>query len=177
VEEEMQTITLPHSVVQDLKETAWQIDLSVLELLSLIVQEETYKNLDTKKDMDNVNKEAWKALSGIVQKPHHVLGQRRRKVREETPEEDGHWVSQADGSLTLSLPIPKYRRDILREMGRVRGASPEEEVARIVQEAFKGDYRPKSEEEWAAQQKAMMRETGHVWRDILRHIWSGGKRR
>lgn len=46
MEEAMQTITLPHSVVQDLKETAWQIDLSVPELLSLIVSEATYKSLD-----------------------------------------------------------------------------------------------------------------------------------
>lgn len=178
VEEEMQTITLPHSVVQDLKKTAWQIDLSVPELLSLIVSEATYKNLDVKKDMDNASREGWKQLRETVfQKPHHILGQRTRKVREETPEEDGHWVSQADGLLTLSLPIPKYRRDILREMGRVRGVSPEEEIARIVREAVKGDYRPKSEEEWDALQKAMMRETGQVWRDILRHIWPGGKRR
>jgi len=52
VEEDMQTITLPPDVVRDLKETAWQIDLSVPELIDLIVQEATYKNLDTKKDMD-----------------------------------------------------------------------------------------------------------------------------
>jgi len=57
VEEEMQTITLSPGVVQDLKETAWQIDLSVLELIDLIVQGATYKNLDTKRDMDRVNKE------------------------------------------------------------------------------------------------------------------------
>jgi hypothetical protein len=177
VEEETQTITLPHSVVQDLKETAWQVDLSVPELLSLIVQEATYKNLDTKKDMDKAGREGWKQLGEtIFQKPHKVLGQRRRKVREETPAEDGHWVSRADGSLTLSLPIPKFRRDILREMGRVRGVSPEEEVARIVQEAIKHDYKPKSEAEWDAQQKVMMRELWQGWRDIFRHIWSGGKR-
>lgn len=132
MEKEMQTITLPHSVVQDLKETAWQIDLSVPELLSLIVSEATYKHLDTKKDMDNASREGTEQLlETVFKKPHHVLGQRRRKVREEIPAEDGHWVSQADGSLTLSLPIPKFRRDILREIGGVRGASAEHEVARI----------------------------------------------
>jgi hypothetical protein len=176
VEEEIQTITLPHSVVQALKETAWQIDMSVPELLSLIVQEATYKNVDTQKDMDHIRSEGLTSIRGIIEKPHHVLGRRRRKVREETPEEDGHWVSDADDSLTLSLPVSKFRRDILREMGRVRGVSPEEEVALIVQEAVKGDYRPRSEEEWAAEQKAMARELGQVWRDILRHIWSGKRR-
>ena len=60
MEEEMQTITLPPGVVQDLKETAWQVDLSVPELIDLIVQGATYKNLDTKKDMDRVNKEGLK---------------------------------------------------------------------------------------------------------------------
>lgn len=177
MEEEMQTITLPHSVVTDLKETAWQIDLSVPELLSLIVQEATYKNLDTKKDIENVNREGSKRIRELFQKPHHLLGQRRRKVREETPEEDGHWVSRADGSLTLSLPIPKYRRDILGEMGRVRGVSPEEEVARIIQEAVKGDYKPKSDEEWVTQQKEITREGWRTMREVFRHIWSGGKRR
>lgn len=176
MEEEMQTITLPYSVVQDLKETAWQVDLSVPDLLSLIVQEATYKNLDTKKDMDKVTSEGWKGIRKLFQKPHHVLGLRRRKVRETTPAEDGHWVSHADGSLTLSLPMPKFRRDILREMGRVRGASPEEEVGRIVQEAVKDDYRPRSEEEWIAQQKALTRESWQVFRKILRHIWSGSRR-
>ena len=175
---EMQTITLPHSVVQDLKETAWQMDLSVPELLSLIVLKATLKHLDTKKDMDEAGREGWKQVREFTfQKPYKVLGQRRRKVREDTPEEDGHWVSREDGSLTLSLPIPKYRRDILREMGRVRGASQEEEVARIVQEAVKDDYRPRSEEERDIRQEEIRREFWQMWRDIFRHIWSGGKRR
>ena len=177
MEEEMQTITLPRSVVQDLKETAWQVDLSVPELISLIVQKATYKNLDTKKDMDKVNREGWKQLrESLFEKPHHLFGRRRRKVREETPAEDGHWVSQTDGSLTLSLPISELRRDILREMARARGVTPEEEVARIIQEAVKDDYRPRSEEEWVTKQKSDMRELGQVWRDIFRYIWAGRKR-
>ncbi len=178
MEEEMQTITLPHSVVQNLKETAWQMDMSVPELLSLIVLGATLQQPYTKKDMDELGREGWKQIREFTfQKPYKVLGQRRRKVREETPEENGHWVSEADGSLTLSLPIPKYRRDILRETARGRGVSPEQEVARIVQEAVKHDYMPRSEEERDIRQKEMRRELWQVWRDIFRHIWSGGKRR
>lgn len=177
MEEEIQTITLPHSVVQDLKETAWQMDLSVPELLSLIVLRATFKHLDTKKDMDEAKREGWKQVREFTfQKPYKVLGQRRRKVRENTPEEDGHWVAREDGSFTLSLPIPKYRRDILQEMGRVRGASQEEEVSRIVQEAVKDDYRPRSEEEWATRRKEMTRKYWQMMREAFRLILPGGKR-
>ena len=177
MEEEMQTITLPPGVVQDLKETAWQIDLSVPELIDLIVQGATYKNLDTKRDMNRVNKEGVKQLrESLFEKPHHIFGIRRRKVREESPAEDGHWVSGPDGSLTISLPISELRRDILREMARVSGVTVEQEVARIVQEAVKDDYRPRSDEEWVAQQKIEMREVVQNFRDIFRYIWSGRKR-
>ncbi len=62
-------------------------------------------------------------------------------------------------------------------MGRVRGVSPEEEVARIIQEAVKGDYKPKSDEEWVTQQKEITREGWRTMREVFRHIWSGGKRR
>ena len=173
----MQTITLPSGVGQDLKETGWQIDLSVPELIDLIVQGATYKNLDTKKDMDRVNKEGLKQLrESLFEKRHHIFGIRRRKVREESPTEDGHWVSGSDGSLTISLPISELRRDILREMARVSGVTMEEEVARIVQEAVKGDYRPRSDEEWVAKQTAEMREVVQNFRDIFRYIWSGRKR-
>ena len=173
MEEEMQTITVPPGVVQDLKETAWQIDLSVPELIDLIVQGATYKNLDTKKDMDRVNKEGLKQLrESLFEKRHHIFGIRRRKVREESPAEDGHWVSGPDGSLTISLPISELRSDILREMARVRGVTPEDEVARIIQEAVKDDYRPRSDEEWVARQKAEMREVVQNFRDVFRYIWS-----
>ena len=173
----MQTITLPAGVVQDLKETAWQIDLSVPELIDLIVQGATYKNLDTKKDMARVNKEGLKQLrESLFEKRHHIFGIRRRKVREETPAEDGHWVSGPDGSLTISLPISQLRRDILQEMARVSGVTKEEEVARIVQKAVKDDYRPRSDEEWEARQKVEMREVVQNFRDIFRYIWSGHKR-
>ena len=176
MEEDMQTITLPPDVVRDLKETAWQIDLSVPELIDLIVQGATYKNLDTKKDMDRVNKEGLKQLrESLFEKPHHIFGIRRRKVREQTPAEDGHWVSGPDGLLTISLPISELRRDILREMARVNGVTVEEEVARIVQEAVKGDYRPRSDEEWVARQKAEIREMVQNFRDLFRYIWSGRK--
>ena len=177
VEKEMQTITLPPGVVQDLKETAWQIDLSVPELIDLIVQGATYKNLDTKKHMDRVNKEGLKQLrESLLEKRHRIFGIRRRKVREETPAEDGDWVYGPDGSLTISLPMSELRRDILLEMARVSGVTLEEEVARIVQEAVKDDYRPRSDEEWVAQQKAEMREVAQNFRDIFRYIWSGRKR-
>jgi len=85
-------------------------------------------------------------------------------------------VSGPDGSLTISLPISDLRRDILREMARVNGVTMEEEVARIVQEAVKDDYRPRSEEEWVAAQKAGMSEVVQNFRDIFRYIWSGRKR-
>ena len=177
VEEEMQTITLPPGVVQDLKDTAWQIDLSVPELIDLIVQGATYKNLDTKKDMGRVNKEGLKQVcESLFEKPHHILGMRRRKVREETPAEDGHWVAGPDGSLTISLPISQLRRDVLQRMARANGVTREEEVARIVQEAVKDDYRPRSEEEWVAKQKEARGEVVQNFRDIFRYIWSGRKR-
>lgn len=178
MEEEMQTITLPPAVVNDLKETAWQLDMSVPELMSLILLEETHKQPSTKEELDQQVKEGWKQLrQTISQKPQKVLGNRRRKVRTETPEEDGHWVPAAGGLLTLSLPIPKFRRDKLREMGQQRGISQDEEAARILQEAVRNDYKPRSEAEWAKEQDATMSQLGQVWRDIFRSIWSGGKRR
>lgn len=174
----MQTITLPAGVVQDLKETAWQIDLSVPELIDLIVQGATYKNLDAKKDMDRVNKEGLKQLrESLFEKRHRILGIRRRKVREETPAEDGLWVSGPDGSLTISLPMSQLRRDILQEMARVSGVTREEEVARIVEEAVKDDYRPRSDEEWVATQKAEMRQVVRNFRDTFHYIWTRRKRR
>ena len=177
MEEEMQTITLPPGVVQDLKETAWQIDLSVPELIDLILQGATYKNLDTNKYLDRVNKEGLKQLrESLFEKRHRIFGIRRRKVREDTPAEDGHWMSGPDGSLTISVPISELRRDMLREMARVSGVTPEEEVARIVQEAVKDDYRPRSDEEWVTRQKVEMREVVQNFRDIFRYIWSGRKR-
>jgi len=173
----LQRITLPPALVDDLKETAWQLDMSVPELISLILVEETYKQPGTKEELDLQVKEGWKQLRQIIsEKPHKVLGKRRRKVRAETPEEDGQWLPTADGLLTLSLPIPKFRKDKLREMGQACGISAEEEAARILQEAVKNDYKPRSEKEWMQQQDAMMSQLWQVWRDIFRHIWSGGKR-
>jgi hypothetical protein len=61
-------------------------------------------------------------------------------------------------------------------MARVRGVTPEQEVARIVQEAVKDDYRPRSDEEWIASQKTEMREVVQNFRRIFRYIWSGRKR-
>ena len=105
-----------------------------------------------------------------------MLGKRRRKVRAATFEEDGHCVPTADGLLALSLPIPKFRRDKMREMGQQRGISQDEEAARILQAAVTNDYKPRSEEEWAKEQDATMSQLGQLWRDIIRSIWSGGKR-
>ena len=85
-------------------------------------------------------------------------------------------MSGPDGSLTISLPISELRRDILREMARVSGVTVEQEVARIVQEAVKDDYRPRPDEEWVAQQKIEMREVVQNFRDIFRYIWSGRNR-
>jgi hypothetical protein len=180
VEQEIQTITLSPAVVDDLKKTAWQVDLSVPDLLSLIILEETYKHsAGTREELDIQVKEGWEQLrETILHKPHHIAGRRRRKIREEIPSEDGHWFPTADGLLTLSLPISKFQSDRLREMARTRGISAVEEVARVLQEAVKGDYKPRSEEEWVKQQNTMMRELWQKWREILRHIWStGGKRR
>lgn len=174
----MQTITLPPAVVNDLKETAWQLDMFVPDLMSLILLEETYKQPGSKEELDLQVKEGWKQLrQTISQRPQKVLGKRRRKVRTAMFEEDGHWVPTAEGLLALSLPIPKFRRDKLREMGQQRGISQDEEAARILQAAVTNDYKPRSEEEWAKDQDATMSQLGQVWRDIFRSIWSGGKRR
>ena len=62
--------------------------------------------------------------------------------------------------LTISLPLPKFRVDRLREIGGERGTSADEEVTRIFQEAVRHDYKPKSEEEWVNENKATMREVG-----------------
>ena len=61
-------------------------------------------------------------------------------------------------------------------MARANGVTREEEVARIVQEAVKDDYRPRSEEEWVAKQKEARGEVVQNFRDIFRYIWSGRKR-